>query len=190
MAAFILESGPALPRVRLRAPDAAAAAERLAVLRSEVAALMVVSALQDGTALPLLLLAPLPGCGPGAAGQIELALAALDTWEGRLALIHADRSRLRADAAAARGAPARLAEIVGELNANLQEGVCNYLTAWLVVFCNVARPEQFAAYMLACAPWVPSMPCVQAGLRALMAAAPAAAPAVSAGPELSMSGGA
>ncbi|KIZ05150.1 hypothetical protein MNEG_2810 [Monoraphidium neglectum] len=176
MAAFILESGRALPRVRLRAPDAAGAAERLAVLRSEVAALMVVSALQDGTALPLLLLAPLPGCGPGAAGQIELALAALESWEERLALIHSNRSRLRAEAAAARGAPARLEGIVAALNANLREGVCNYLKAWLVVFCSVARPEQFAAYMLACAPWVPSMPCVQAGLRAQRADA-AAAPA-------------
>jgi hypothetical protein len=99
-----------------------------------------------------------------------------------------------AAAASPRGAPARRAGFVAELDANLREGVCNFLTAWLVVFCSVARPDQFAAYMLACAPWVPSMPCVQGGLRALAgnaaAAAAAAAPAASAGPESSMLGGA
>jgi hypothetical protein len=80
--------------VRLRAPDAAAAAERLAVLRSEVAALMVVSALQDGTALPLLLLAPLPGCGPGAAGQVPPAPTDLH-WQWAIAQLEFEPAQAR-----------------------------------------------------------------------------------------------
>ncbi|KIY99553.1 hypothetical protein MNEG_8409 [Monoraphidium neglectum] len=92
-----------------------------------------------------------------------------------MAVIHADRSRLMAEAAAADAAacgapdPARRVHYVAALNSNLRDGIWNYLITWLVVFCSVARPDQFAAYMLACAPWVPSMPCVQDGLRALAA---------------------
>jgi hypothetical protein len=114
--------------------------------------------------------------------QLADALAALDAWGERIARIHADRSRLMAEAAAAAAAaaggasdPARRAQHVAALDFNLQEGIWNFLITWLVVFCSIARPEQFAAYMLACAPWVPSMPCVQAGLRDLTADAAAAA---------------
>lgn len=193
LASFVSQCSCLLPRMRRKAPDAAAAAAKLEGLQSDLMERMVLLAIHDRSALAGLVLSPIPvpaveGAKPAppppadahwewAASQLDLdgeqmalVMTALDLWAVKYDRITNERRVRMAEVASAAGPsdPGAAAQdpeaLLLEVDVLMWAGIMNFITTWLTIFTSIVRPEQFAAYMVACAPWAPSLPPLRIGL--------------------------
>lgn len=184
-------SGPMI-RVLGGAPDAAAAEELLDRLRADALEHMILTAIRDFSVISSMALAPVhcgSGCGTQGSGpplpteehwmwaaqqlaldedQMELIIATLDSWAARVKHIQQRRQQLIAELPKEGNKSTEIQDdLLHQINNAMRAGSLNFLTCYLSVFASILRPIQFACYISACSPWVPSLLSVHSSLRRL-----------------------